>query len=274
MWILLWLVLSAFIVGVFIWSTRILQQQKRTWKAFAAKSGMTYEAGKMMESPKLSGTLGLFQVDIYSATQAAGAAANNFRGQRYVTVIEINLGAGMPVGAGMGTKEFKNLMASHPRFTKTYKPDHADWRDDYVLGTANVKKLKTYLNPARLKLVSSIFEMKNAAVLLIFDEDEGFLHIETSDPLRNLSHISSIMKRLVNACRHIVLSDDEKSYYAKWPKDADGNDIDETAEEAAKDADKSSTTEEKEREPQIEDHGEAPIEAEESPAQEDETKEA
>lgn len=195
MWgVLLWALLSAFIIGVFFWSSLILFQQKRAWAAYAKKNGMMYEAQGVFSSPVVSGKTGAHKLSFFTDVQRT----LDVRGQRMVTVIEAEMGVGMPAPAALATKDFKGFI-SGLNLPDTYEPGVADWKTDYVLQTRDAERLKLYLTPERLKILHGLFSMRNAAVLFFFDTEESVLRIETPDPLRDAVHMEKITKRIVDA---------------------------------------------------------------------------
>lgn len=194
MWIAVWAVLSAFVLGVFAWSIKVLGQQKRSWKAYAQKHNLTYQPGKFMQSPVMTGILQGRQVGFYTDAQST----NDMRGQRLVTVIEIELGKGMPVGAAIATKEYVGFLTGM-KLDKTYKPAASEWDDSYIIKTDNPAALEKYLTPERVKVLHSLFSMRNITALFFFDNLDAVLRIETTDPLRNPDKMEKIIERLMKA---------------------------------------------------------------------------
>ncbi len=194
MWIFIWALFSAFILGVFFWSTAILFQQKRAWEAFAKKNNMTYVPGKMFGSPVVTGHRGGYGLSFFTDNQKT----SDVRGQRFVTVIEAQLKMPMPAPAALATKEYGVFIASL-NLPDAYEPDLPEWNKSNVIRTRNLPGLKPYLTPERLKILQSLFSMRNAIVLYFFDEHEAVLRIETTDPLRDAVHMEKIAKRIIDA---------------------------------------------------------------------------
>lgn len=213
MWgVFLWAVFSAFIVGVFIWSTAILLQQKRAWAAFAAKNGLTYTAGSLFGSPSASGRMGNFKISFFTDVQKT----SDVRRQRMVTVIETEMGPVMPVPGALATKEYAEFIAQLA-LSETFDPGFPEWRADYVLKTRDAGKLKPYLTQERAKTLGGIFSMKNSVALFFFDTHEAVLRIETPDPLRDAVHMEKITKRIIDAMDRLRPTDDERK---RWGSSA------------------------------------------------------
>ena len=246
MWIFIWLVITVFIVGVSLWSYLILREQKQAWKKFANKHKFTYSAGKMMDSPSMTGRFEGYILNLYTDTQST----NDMRGYRYVTVVEIEMGQGVPAKAAVGTnktKEFVNQLA----LTKDVIFDHEKWSGDYVARTDNKKRLKAYFTKTRLDTLVSLFAMKGTTVLYFCDEIDAVIRIETNDPLRNSEKMERIMKRLVRDIEILAPTSEEKellpkrkkSSYADEEDDDDEDDYDPVAyvEPVTEDADEGDT---------------------------------
>lgn len=191
-WLIIWVLLSCFLLGVFGWSMAILYQQKKAWAAFGKKHGMEYQAGKMTGPPQLTGKLGNYKVSLFTDAQRT----NDVRGQRLVTVMEIEMGAGMPTAGAVATKEYAAFISTLD-LDETWSPDDKEWGASYVIKTRSAERLATYLTPERLKVLKVLFAKKNSISLLFFDENQSVLRVETSDPLRNPEHMEKITSQMM-----------------------------------------------------------------------------
>jgi hypothetical protein len=213
MWIALWVILSAFIITVFIWSMQILQQQKRAWGAFAKKNGAyVFTRGKMMESPSLRCALRGMTITLYTDTQRT----NDIRGQRYVTVFEIETGGGMPTGAIVATRELEPFVSSL-NFAETYAPVSPNWNPAYLLRTRSAARLKHYLTPERIEALCGLFSMKNSVSLFFFDEQDSVLRMETPNPLKDAALLEKSINKVLGFAEKLKLTDEEKERFAAVP---------------------------------------------------------
>lgn len=228
MWLFIWGVITIFIAGISLWSYIILRQQKSCWKAFSDKHKMTYTSASMMESPQVRGRIDGFMLNLYTDAQRV----NDIQGQRFVTVIELEMGEGVPVAAAIGTertKEFINTLV----LKKDIQLDHEDWKEDkYIARTKNKTKLKAYLTKKRQDVLMKLFSMKGATVLFFCDEIDAVLRIETSDPLRNREKMERIVKRFVRDIKVMAPTDAERAkippeYKDKWRDEDDDDEDDE-----------------------------------------------
>lgn len=188
----------------------VLFQQKKAWAAFAKKHKLKYEPGKMMDSPTVTGVFGERLFSLYTGVQQT----DDIRGQRFVTIIEFQMGKGMPTGAAIATKDFMGFVSGLV-FTQDYKPELAEWKEDYIARTRDRKNLKVYLTKERQQVLVGLFGMKNAAVLLFFDEIEAVLRIESSDPLRDVEHLDKIVNRIKQAVEVLIPTKEEKKKFKK-----------------------------------------------------------
>lgn len=207
MWILIWLFFSAFILGVTGWSLLVLYQQKKAWKAFATARKLSYEPGTLVGPPSLRGLIDGQVVALFTGQQQT----NDARGQRLVTVIEVDMKCALPTGAAIGTPETALFIAGL-RLDYEYKPDlPADlWSPDYAVRTRDVRLLQDYLTPERATALRNIFGMKNSVALLFFDEYDCLLRMETPDPLRDSARIEKIVMRILSETKKLAATDAEK----------------------------------------------------------------
>lgn len=203
MWFFIWFLLSLFVLGVFGWSLLILEAQKKAWRSYAKKYGMEYRTGRFMDSPALAGRIDKRRVFIYTnAKQTA-----DLRGQRFVTVIEIEMGHGIPAGGGLFATADMAPLADQFNFSDTFVPMAGaknDWNSAYLVRCRDTKAVEAYLTPARQKILHTIFSMKNAAALFVFDEHEAVLRVETADPLRDPERLEKIVTQFLSAIQKLA----------------------------------------------------------------------
>ncbi len=212
MWIFLWVVLSMFVMGVFFWSMFILQQQKRAWFAFAKKSGLKYEAGAYTDPPVVSGMVKGYKITFFTDS----LRTQDVRGRRFVTTIEIEMGDGMPTVAALATQDYAEFL-SPLRLPLSWQPPGEEWQKNYIIKTRSIDRLTRYLTKARLKVLSDLFAMKNAATLYFFDEQTCILRIETPDPLRDPDRMERIAKRIYSAVDTLLLTPEERrQIFEEW----------------------------------------------------------
>jgi hypothetical protein len=208
MWFFLWLVMSVFVMGFFLWSMAILQQQKKAWYFFAKRMGFTYKAGKYTDSPIVTGLVKHYKVTFFTDS----LRINDVRGRRFVTTIEIELGSGMPATTVLATKDFNDYLAPL-RDTETYRPP-GNWDQSYIVKTRNKEALARYMTPERVKILSGIFSIKNSASLFFFDRQDCILRIETPDPIRDAARMEKMARRLFTAVDGLALSAAELRQFA------------------------------------------------------------
>lgn len=189
---LIWLALSGFVFVIYGWSLFVLFQQKKAWKLFAEKNKMQYDGGKMTLPPSMTGYFSGYRVYMYTDT----VQTQDMRGQRYVCVIEVELGQGMFVSTAIATKEMAPFILSLDALRQEVKPQSRNWDDSYIIRTRNASLIKRYLTEDRLKSLHSLFGMKSSSAIFFFDDIEAVFRIQTSDPMRDADKIKRILTRI------------------------------------------------------------------------------
>lgn len=205
-WILIWILLSVMILGIFAWSLEILFKQKRSWKAFAKKQGLDFIPGPFLQSPGVRGDLSGYEFVMYSEQQPT----NDVRGHRFRTVIQLTLPSGMPTAglvASPGLRDFADQLD----LPETVKPDYAGWKKDALIRARDAGALKRYLSDDRLNALSKLIAMRNAELTFIFDQNETYLRIETPDPLHEPDKIRRMAKHLVTQARRLDITRDKSA---------------------------------------------------------------
>lgn len=206
MWIFLWLVLSAIILGATAWSLRILLRQKKAWETYAKSKNFNFKRGTFMGPAEMSGVIGDYKLSFFTAQRDTEDA----RTKRYVTVVEIDLGEGTVDGAVMGTQEMLPFMQSldllHP-FTIE------GWEKGLYAFIKNDAVVKAYLTKERLDIFSGILKTRNADVLVVFHEKQMVVRMETSDPMQDADKIEKIVARMMAMMDRLRITPEERQRY-------------------------------------------------------------
>lgn len=205
MWIFIWFLLSVFVIGVSLWSVRILFQQKSAWKGYAEKMRLTYQNGpRFLDSPSLSGSIGAYGFGLYSEEQKT----QDTRGQRFNTVLEIALRQGLPTTGALGTIDVLDF-AQPLNLVQSLVPQDADWDQDWVVRARNIRVVEKYLTPSRLEIFKKIFRMKVVSAFFIFDGQDAILRVATADPLNNKARLEKIVKGLISQIEPLIVGPEE-----------------------------------------------------------------
>ena len=214
MWLMIWIVFSVLMLGFVAWTMLVLLQQKKAWKTFALKNDLNYNSDSMTASPSVQGRYQKRGFALYSDVQKT----TDIRGQRYVSVVEIQLGDGMPTGGVVATSGLK-VFTDQLIFDETIDVSVEGWDDSYIVRARDKANLKAYLTEPRAKFLSKIFKMKNATVLFFFDELESILRIETTDPLRDAERLQKIMDQIMAGVKILTPTTEERVTFKKLLKE-------------------------------------------------------
>lgn len=205
MWILLWVVLSAILLGSTAWSLQILLRQKKAWEKFAKDRNFSFRKGTFMGPAEMNGVINDYKISFFTAQRDSA----DVRTRRFVTAIEIDLGQGLFDGGVVGTKEMMPFMQSlekcHP-----YKVEGEGWGTEYHIFVKHDAPAQAYFTGERLEYISQLMKTRNADVLLIFNHTEVVLRLETIDPMQDPEKIDKILKRQIALFDKIRLNEDQR----------------------------------------------------------------
>ena len=191
-WFLLWFVLSFILLGATCWSTIILIQQKKAWKDYATKKGLSFTPGEFFEPATVEGTLDGYNVSLFTATQQNQDARKN----RQLTVLQVTVNEVFVDGIGCGTKEMlpflQSLEAITPHEVKVGK-----WNKNNDIRSRNKKAVDAYLTEERVSILNGILSMPNADIVILFDDRESIFRFETTNPLTQVGQIDSVINKLI-----------------------------------------------------------------------------
>lgn len=210
-WLLLWFGLSSIILGAFVWSIVILQKQKRSWQALSEKYKLKYESGRFMDTPTVTGMIGKFGVSCFGATRDP----EDVKARRAVSVIEIKLPDGLVGSSAAGTKDMipflQTLSALKPHILETDIWDN----DKYYFFTSDPVLAERYLNEERLKHLVAILGVKNAEVVVLHDENEAIVRVETPDPIQETVKAEKVINFLIKHAEGLMVTAEERAAIKK-----------------------------------------------------------
>lgn len=197
-WFLLWFVLSAFVLGAFAWSTRVLFQQKRAWGAFAKTARMTVTPGALLSSPQIQGVWDAFRFSLVSEEQKSPDA----RGTRFRSILELHRQIPMRFSGAVGFGDLEQQLGAL-NLPTTFIPQSPSWKPNWFLRTSDAAAMNDYLTEDRIKALESVFRVKAASALLVFDGMNVLLRLETPDALTDVRKLEAIVKRMTDSA-HIL----------------------------------------------------------------------
>lgn len=197
LWFLVWVFLSVFICGIFLWSLQILFKQKQIWGKFAKKNGLEITNPALLKSPVISGVYKGFPLEIFSEAQAT----EDQRGRRFRTVIQFELPQGMPTEGIVASRKYHAFANTLIDLTTRITPDVPGWSPEILIKTKNVEALTPYLTQARYNTLMTLMTTKSFNTVFIFDTNTTILRIETPDPLYDLEKMDRLCAKLEEYAR-------------------------------------------------------------------------
>lgn len=204
-WFFIWFLLSAFLIGVTLWSQIILLRQKKAWEAFASRHKLTFARGTFMGSPEIHGAIGAYRVDFFAARRME----SDLRKSRFVNVVEITAPDGLFDGGMAGTVEMQTFIQS----VETVRPfviEQEGWEAGHKIFVRAQEAAKAYFTPERLAVVGQILKTRNADIILVFTEQEIVVRVETADPMIDAEKINRIVTRLMGLLEKLRIDADER----------------------------------------------------------------
>jgi hypothetical protein len=208
MWLFIWFVLSAFLIGTTVWSLQILLRQKVAWEKFAKDNQFTFKRGTFMGPAEINGVKGDYKVSFFTAERSG----EDMRNRRYVTTMEVNLIDGLVDGGVMGTKEMLAFMQSLDKL-RPFKIEYPAWEEGMFAFMRNDAAVRAYLTPERIEIFSQLLKTKNADVLIVFNDRELVVRMETSDPMQDAEKMDKIFKRVTGLCDRLRIAEEERKSY-------------------------------------------------------------
>ena len=148
-----------------------------------------------MGPAEMRGVIGDYRIAFFTAERAGP----DFRSRRYMTAIELELSEGFVDGGVMGTKEMIPFMKSLDKL-HGYVPRSPSWDAAHAAYVMDDAPMDTFMTPERAEALTAILNTRNADVLILFNDKQVVIRLETIDPLQDPDKIEKILKRLMTLC--------------------------------------------------------------------------
>ncbi|MDH5721964.1 MAG: hypothetical protein OEY94_01410 [Alphaproteobacteria bacterium] len=212
--ILLWLFISTFLLGFWLWTSYVLYKQKRAWKIYAEKRKLRYDGNGLYESPSFSGSLSEHKILAFTSDHSEYDA----RSQRRLTSIEVTLNSALPLGTAIASGGMVPYIET-VKLAQEFKPDAKGWDDSYIIRTADKSIVSVYLNEKRLKTLLDLMKTPRVWIVLIFYDGGGLLRLDTPAPLSDPKELDKMVKMLLAAAEDFELGKGEYTILRKKSKE-------------------------------------------------------
>ncbi|HOO81060.1 MAG TPA: hypothetical protein PK513_00975 [Alphaproteobacteria bacterium] len=203
-WFVLWFFISAALLGFLGWSLLILYQQKKTWKAFAAKHKLRFKPNSMMEGAEMEGNIDSYKVSFFTSEHLNP----DMRSSRKLTAVEVGLHSTMPIDGAIASGQMISFIKTL-NFKMEVRPKHKDWSLEYLVVGDNRFVLDAYLTDERIELLVKLMKIKNSCMVLIFKGDRMLLRVDMADPMISAEYLDRFVKLLLKAAKTLEVSSDE-----------------------------------------------------------------
>lgn len=198
-WLFLWVVLAVFVLGIFFWSLQVLMKQKMAWQKFAKKFGLGFDKGSFLQSPVISGSYEEFNITLFSEEQPA----SDIRRRQFRTLLLIRFHASCEPVAVIGTSRHGAFLKDM-NLPEKHTPSASQWDDKLAYHTHDEKGLKAYLSPERNAAFHKLLHIKNADMLFVMDNQDGYFTLETPDPFDNADALNKRVENILKELRVII----------------------------------------------------------------------
>lgn len=203
-WLALWILVSAILLGFLAWTLVVLFKQKSVWKAFAEKHKLRFKPNAIMESPEIDGSIDGYKVSCFTGEHVS----TDMRGFRKLTAIEVNLQSSLPIEGALASGGMVAFVKQF-NFRAEIFPEHEKWNKSYIATGSNRAVLEAYLTDARLDAITKLMRINNCWVVLFFRQDRMLLRIDTTNPLISQENIEKLVTSMVKAAKTLELAEGE-----------------------------------------------------------------
>jgi hypothetical protein len=188
MWLFLWVVFVMAAIGYFLWSYHAIYEQKRAWKAFAAKFNLQYFPGQMMESPTMNGMIKGHDVNFYP--QIVDTPQGQKVNQNVVEVFLNNRPDLITVVSTPGLSDFVSSLG----MPEPFSVQHPDWPQNLLSRTFENEAPESWFlgDEKRIKALQKMSKLPFDWAFMC-DLQQSFIAVRTSNPLSEPAKIGKLM---------------------------------------------------------------------------------
>lgn len=192
MWLFLWVIFVLCAAGFFIWSYHTIYEQKKAWKAYAAKMNLTYNPGQFLESPTMSGEIKGHLTNFYPQL------VQNTQGQKSTqTVIEVFLNTIPPMTCVVTSAGFSDFIAMVD-LPETFTIDDQDWPKNVVSRSFDSEAPMIWFKEDRQR-ISAIQQLSKLPFNFAFvaDGEQCFIAVRTANPITDPRKLNQLVTKLI-----------------------------------------------------------------------------
>ena len=204
-YIIVWFLISAFLLGFWVWSGYMSYKQKKAWRFFADKKKMRYHSAAFFQSPTISGVVDEYSVSVFPGEHEAA----DTRFSRNLTAIEVNLHSKLPTRAAIGSGGMVNVIDALG-LMQEFKPPVKGWDDSYIIRCEYLGIAQNYLNDDRLNILINLMRLEKAWVIVLFNGSEGLLRLDTPRPIDTPKEMDVLVKQMITVAKALELNKGEE----------------------------------------------------------------
>ncbi len=169
---------------------RTVWKQQRAWRVFAAKYKLAYERPFWYKAPTIDGEIKGRRLRIYVDEVVDPV----LRIREFRTTVEVYFNSGFATGVAIGSRGFHDVIRSVENVQPVLLPSEPEFAGLIAMGR-DERLAEDYIQ-TRLVPLKRFFGIKKAERLVMGHEDDGFLVLQSADPLEDVKALNAIVRQL------------------------------------------------------------------------------
>lgn len=195
-WLLLWILLSAFLLGFMGWTFFIHFRQAQTWRRFAAASGLRFHMPGWLTPPSVEGLYQNFNISVFTGEHSTPDA----RASRKRTAIELHIPTLPTFNGGLASDGMVPVLRNF------------DWPESPLPGvfatgvpvlalSPDAAAYGAYWTEARVQAINTLIKIPRTWVIYIQRPDTVLLRLDTPLALEKPGQLEKYLQRMVAVAR-------------------------------------------------------------------------
>ena len=192
MWLFLWVIFVLCAAGFFLWSYHSTFEQKKGWKAYAQKMGLTYSGGALLDSPEMTGEIKKHRVNFYPDF------VENAQGQRSTqNVIEVFLNIKPDLACVVASPGFSDFLIEID-LPESFTVEDNNWPKSALSRCPTGQLCSEWFTGQRSRIdaIQQLLKLPfNSA--FVSDQNNAFVVIRTANPISDPRRLNQVVNKLI-----------------------------------------------------------------------------
>ncbi|MCK6418783.1 MAG: hypothetical protein L6Q57_07595 [Alphaproteobacteria bacterium] len=201
LWLLIWILLSVFLLGFMGWTLYLHLRQTMMWRAFAQANGLRFQMTGWLTPPSVEGVYQTFKISVFTGEHAPP----NERSTQKRTAIELHIPTLPPFSGGLASAGMVPVLRNFD-WPEMPLPAAFDTSVPMLALSPDAAAYGAYWTPDRIQAINSLVKIPRVWVIYVQRPDTALLRLDTPLPLERPGQLEKYLQRMAAVARVLMLT--------------------------------------------------------------------